>query len=204
MLELGQISWAKCICLGHNGNEVDASTQTLHDLNIERFQSVASRANEVQAGMHSQINLLRSARLLFLQHIALMLIVQELDDWLPAVAVVDIVAETRSVDNGKPDLEELLFQLGLGDFNLNSLVDLLGVTAAMVGVVLDGCAKEGVDEGGLAQAGLPCYHDSEGRTTLGYNFVALVGELCATLSAMASAHGAPWCGTYVGNANGAR
>lgn len=48
-------------------------------------------------------------------------------------------------------LEELLLQLGLGDLNLDGLVDLLRVTAAVVGVVLDRGREKSVDEGGLAE-----------------------------------------------------
>jgi hypothetical protein len=50
-------------------------------------------------------------------------------------------------------LEELFLQLGLCDFNLDSLVDLLVVATLVVGIVLDGGRKEGVDKGSLAQAG---------------------------------------------------
>jgi hypothetical protein len=44
---------------------------------------VASRANEVQASMHTQVDLLSSAWLLLLEHVALVLVIQELDNWLP-------------------------------------------------------------------------------------------------------------------------
>jgi len=64
---------------------------------------VAGRANEVQTGVHTEINLLRSARLLLLKHVALMLVVEELNDRLPRVAVVHVVTETRSVNDRKAD-----------------------------------------------------------------------------------------------------
>ncbi len=51
-------------------------------------------------------------------------------------------------------LEELLLQLGLGDLDLDRLVDLLLVAALVVGVVLDGGGEQRVDEGRLAQPGL--------------------------------------------------
>lgn len=138
---------------------------------------MACWANEVQAGVDSQVNLLSALWLLLLKHVALVLVVEELNDWLPAVTVVDIVAESRCVDNSEADLEELLLQLGLGDLNLNGLVNLFGVTSAVVGVVLDGRAEESVDEGCLSQSGLAGNHDGEGGAALGDNLVALVGEL---------------------------
>jgi hypothetical protein len=51
-------------------------------------------------------------------------------------------------------LEELLLELGLGDLNLDRLVDLLLVPALVIGVVLDGRGEESVDEGRLAQTRL--------------------------------------------------
>jgi hypothetical protein len=53
--------------------------------------------------MDAEIDLLCSAWLLFLEHVRLMLVVEKLDDGLPRVTVVDIVAESRSVDDGKTD-----------------------------------------------------------------------------------------------------
>lgn len=50
-------------------------------------------------------------------------------------------------------LKKLLFELGLGDFNLNSLVNLLLVPALVIGIVLDRGREESVDKGRLAQAG---------------------------------------------------
>ena len=132
---------------------------------------MAGGADEVQAGVNTEIDLIRAARLLLLQHVRLMLVVKELDDGLPRVAVVDVVTETRGVDNSKadwgvlvegdgqsngalPTLEELLLELSLGDLNLDSLVHLLVVSSLVVGIVLDGGGEEGVDEGSLSETRL--------------------------------------------------
>ena len=48
--------------------------------------------------------------------------------------------------------EELLFQLSLGDFDLDGLVHLLRMTSLVVGVILDCGREEGVDECSLAQS----------------------------------------------------
>jgi hypothetical protein len=61
--------------------------------------------------------------------------------------------ERWSIDE-KRTLEELLLELSLCDFDLDSLVDLLLVTAAVVCIVLDGGGEESVDEGGLAETRL--------------------------------------------------
>lgn len=48
--------------------------------------------------------------------------------------------------------EKLLFELRLGDLNLNGLVDLLSVSALVVGIVLDGSREKCVDECSLSQS----------------------------------------------------
>lgn len=103
MLELGQVSRAESISLGDDGNQVDARAQALHDLNVKGLEGVAGRADEVQAGMDTEIDLVLSTGLLLLKHVRLVLVVEELDDGLPGVAVVDIVAKAGGVDNGQSD-----------------------------------------------------------------------------------------------------
>jgi len=69
---------------------------------------VASGADEVQAGVDTEVDLVCAARLLLLQHVGLVLVVKELDDGLPRVAVVDVVAEARGVDYGEADCRQTL------------------------------------------------------------------------------------------------
>lgn len=101
LLELGQISRAESVGLGNNGNQVDARAESLHDLNVERLEGVAGRTDEVQASVDTEINLVLAAGLLLLKHVGFVLIVEELDDGHPRVAVVDIVAEAGGVDNSQ-------------------------------------------------------------------------------------------------------
>jgi hypothetical protein len=61
--------------------------------------------------------------------------------------------ERRSIGERRT-LEELLLELSLCDFDFDSLVNLLLVTAAVVCVVLDGGGEESVDEGSLAETRL--------------------------------------------------
>lgn len=51
-------------------------------------------------------------------------------------------------------LEELLLQLGLCDLDLDGLVNLLLVTALVIGIVFDGSGEQSVDEGSLAKTRL--------------------------------------------------
>lgn len=49
--------------------------------------------------MNPEIDFVYAARLLLLQHVRLMLIIKEFNDRHPRVAVVDIVAEARRIDD---------------------------------------------------------------------------------------------------------
>lgn len=60
------------------------------------------------------------------------------------------VSTMRCVPWYLPTFEELLFQLSLGDLDLDRLVDLLCMSLFVIGVVLDGRGEEGVDKGGLS------------------------------------------------------
>lgn len=62
---------------------------------------MAGGPDKVQAGVDAEVDLVGAARLLLLQHIRLMLVVQELDNRLPRIAVVDIVAKARGINNGQ-------------------------------------------------------------------------------------------------------
>lgn len=92
--------------------------------------------------------------------------------------------------------EKLLLQLGLGDLDLDGLVNLLRMSALVVCVVLDGGREEGVDEGGLSKSGFSsnleyvntrfpfsrfshrdAYHNSERGASLCDNLVSLVGQI---------------------------
>jgi hypothetical protein len=62
---------------------------------------VTGGADEVQAGVYTEVDLLLALRLLLLQHVGLVLVVEELDNGLPRVAVVDVVAEAGGVNDGQ-------------------------------------------------------------------------------------------------------
>lgn len=117
---------------------------------------MAGGADEIQTSVHTEIDLVLAAGLLLLEHIGFVLVIEKLDDRHPRIPVVDIIAEARCVDHSQANcdrvsavyhdslfiwdrtLEKLLFQLGLGNFNLDRLVNLLLVPALVVGIVLDG------------------------------------------------------------------
>lgn len=96
---------AEGIGLGNNGDQVDTGAQALHNLDVERLEGVSSGADEVQAGVHTHVNLVATAGLLLLEHVGLVLVVQELNNGLPRVAVVDVVTEAGGINNGQANCE---------------------------------------------------------------------------------------------------
>jgi len=94
---------AQGIGLSNNGDQVDTGTQALHHLDIEGLQSVSGGSDEIQACMHTHVNLVGSAGLLLLEHVRLVLVVQEFDDRLPRVTVVHVVSKAGGINNGEAD-----------------------------------------------------------------------------------------------------
>lgn len=109
--------------------------------------------DEVKARVDAQIRLLAPLRLLLLAHVRFMLVIDELHNRQPRVAVVHVVAESRGVDHRELDLELLLLELGLDDLNLRQLVHLLHMSPAVVLRRRKLRREQGVDECRLAQAG---------------------------------------------------
>lgn len=101
LLVPSKVGRAQSVCLGNDRDQVDTRAQALHDLNVEGLQGVSGGPDKVQTGVHTHVNLLRTARLLLLQHIRFMLVVKEFDNGLPGVAVVDVVSETRGINDGQ-------------------------------------------------------------------------------------------------------
>ena len=115
---------------------------------------MARRADEVQARMDTEVDLVLALRLLLLAHVRLVLVVDEVDDGRPRVAVVDVVAEAGRVDHGQLRLELLLLELGLDDLDVRQLVELLLVAPGVALVRGELGGEERVDERRLSEAGL--------------------------------------------------
>ena len=62
---------------------------------------MARRADEVQARVDAEVDLVQAARLLFLEHVRLVLVIEKFDDGHPRVPVIHIVAEARRVNDGQ-------------------------------------------------------------------------------------------------------
>lgn len=61
-----------------------------------------------------------------------MLVVNELNDWEPRIAVVDIVSKSRGINDRKFDLELTFLKLGLNNLDFSQFIQLLVVTSSVV------------------------------------------------------------------------
>jgi hypothetical protein len=75
LLELGQIRRGKRVSLRDNGDKVNASPETLHDLDVKGLEAVTGRADEVKAGVNTEVELRDALGLLLLTHEGLVLVV---------------------------------------------------------------------------------------------------------------------------------
>ena len=82
--------------------------------------------------MNPQVRFLVSLGLLFLTHVSFMLVINELNDGKPRVAVIDIVSKSGGVNDGEFDLELTFLKLSLNNFDLSQFIQLLVVASAVV------------------------------------------------------------------------
>lgn len=83
-------------------------------------------------------------------------------------------------------LEKFLLELGLGNLNLDSFINLLVVAALVVGVVFDGGREECVDEGRLSEARLASNlvrldNEVYGRSSSGHTMIVKAAPRFATI-----------------------
>ena len=119
-----------------------------------QYSRVNRGTDKVQASVNPEVNRLLPLRMLLLAHVRLVLVVDEVDDGGPRVAVVDVVAEAGGVDDRQLRLELLLLELGLDDLDVRQLVELLLVAPGVVLVRGELGGEERVDERRLSEAGL--------------------------------------------------
>lgn len=122
--------------------------------------------------MDAKINLVYTPWLLLLEHVRLMLIIEEFYNGHPGVAIIHVVPKPRSIDHGKADyhlvrngkpqyypdiaygsrqtFEEFFFQLSFSDLYLHGLVYLLRMTASMIRIVFDSRGEECIDKSCLS------------------------------------------------------
>lgn len=146
----------KTIGLGNDRDDIDSLAQLLQHNNVDWLEGVAGGCDEVQAAVDASV--LYVALTLgseFLAEVGTVLVLDVLDDWVPAAVVVDKVAITWSVHDVQAQTHAVLLD------DVCDGVDLGGATNGLGGcqttLAVDKMrGEDGVDERGLAEAGLSC------------------------------------------------
>lgn len=142
------------IGLGDDRNHVDRLAQLLEHDDIDWLEGVTGGRDEVQAAVDAGV--LDVALALcgeLLSEVGAVLVLDVLDDWVPAAVVVDEVAISRSVDDVQAEAHAVLLN-DVGDG-----VDFGGLATGLGGsettLAVDKVrGEDGVDEGRFPEAGL--------------------------------------------------
>ncbi len=156
LLEVAALLDSEGICLGDDRHDIDYVRELLQDNNVNRLQGVAGRLDEEQAAVDASVldvALALSSELL--SQVRRVLVLDVLDNGVPASVVVDKVAIAGGVDNVEPQPDAVLLDdvghgldLGGGADGLLGLQTTLGVDEVR--------SEDGVDQGRLSQTGLAC------------------------------------------------
>lgn len=158
-LELLTLLEGERVGLGNDGDDVDDIGQLLQDDNVDGLQGVAGGLDEEEAAVDAGIlDVALTLGCELLAQVGGVLILDVLDDGVPATVVVDQVAVAGGVDDVEPQTDAVLLNdvrnaldLGCGADGLVGLQATLGVDEVR--------GEDGVDEGRLAESGLACKGD---------------------------------------------
>lgn len=144
------------IRLGNDWNNVDDIGKLLEHNNIDWLQGVARWLDEEQATVNAGVlDIALSLSSELLAEICGVLVLDVLDNWVPASVVVDLIAVTWSVDNVQAKTNAVLLNDVRNSLDLGGSANLLGWGETTLGVDEVGC-EDGVDEGGLSKTSLAC------------------------------------------------
>jgi hypothetical protein len=140
--------------LGNDGDDVDDIGELLQDDNIDGLERVSRGLDEEQAAVNAGVlNVSLSLGGKLLAQVCRVLVLDVLDDGVPAAVVVDQVAVSRGVNNVELEAHAVLLD-NVGDgVNLGGLSDSLIREHTTLGVDQVG-GEDGVDKGRLAQTSL--------------------------------------------------
>ena len=147
---------SQAITLGNDRHHVHRLAQLLQHHNVNRLQGMAGRADEVETAVDARVlNVPLTLRGQLLAQVGAVLVLDVLDDGVPAAVIVDQVAVAGGVDDVQAETYAVLLN-DVGDgVDLGSAADGLVGGEAALGVDEVG-GEDGVDQGGLAETGLAC------------------------------------------------
>jgi len=166
LLEFQPLLGSQGVGLGNDRHNIDNIGQLLQDDDINWLEGVSGRLDEEQTAVDARVGdvaLSLSGKLL--SQVRRVLVLDILDDGIPAAVVVDEIAITRSIDNVEPQPDTVLLDEVRDPLNLSGGADgLVGLQTALR--VNEVRSKDGVDKRRLAQAGLANANNIELETAL--------------------------------------
>jgi predicted RNA-binding protein len=157
LLELGTLLEGQAVALGNDRDDIDKLTELLQHNNVDGLQRVAGGLDEKQAAVDTGI--LEVALTLggeLLAEVGAVLVLDVLDDGVPAALVVDQVAVAGRVDDVQTQTHAILLD------DVGHRVDGRGGARLFVGLeatlaVHQVRREDGVDERRLSETGLACH-----------------------------------------------
>jgi hypothetical protein len=156
LLELGTLLKSQAITLGDDGHNVDELAQLLEDDDVDGLQGVAGGLDEEQAAVDAgvlEVSFTLSSELL--AQVGTVLVLDVLDDGVPATLIVNKIAVARGVHNVEAQTHTVLLD------DVRDGVDGGGGARLLVGLeatlaVHQVRREDGVDERRLSETSLSC------------------------------------------------
>ena len=101
MLEGRNLLVRQGIGLGNHRDQVDLGVETLHDLNVERLQRVASGLDKEDTCVDAVVHDVHPVDLVLSIQVSIEALLDVIRDWPPGLVVVDEVTEARRINNGQ-------------------------------------------------------------------------------------------------------
>jgi hypothetical protein len=159
LLECSPLFQGQAVALGDDRHHVDKLAQLLQDDDIYGLERMAGGLNEEEAAVDAGV--LQVAFTLgseFLAQVGRVLVLDVLDDGVPAALVVDEVAVAGGVDNIETQAHSILLDDVRDGLDFGGAADgLVGLQASLAVHQVRG--KDCVDEGGFAESSLACELD---------------------------------------------
>lgn len=154
LLERGPLLERQAIALRNDGHDVDKLAQLLQHHDVDRLERVAARLDEEQAAVDARVlEVPLALRRQLLAQVRAVLVLDVLDDRVPAPVVVDQVAVAGRVDDVEAQAHAVLLDQVRDGLDLGGAADgLVGLEAALA--VHEVRGEDCVDERGFAEAGL--------------------------------------------------
>jgi hypothetical protein len=159
LLELLTLLYCQGIGLGNDGHNIDDVRELLQHNNVNRLQRVSGGLDEEQAAVDTGIlDITFALRCEFLPQVRGVLILDVLDDGVPAAVIVDQITIAGGIDNVESQTDAILLDDVGNGLDLGGLADRLIGLQSTLGVD-QVRSKDGVDQSRLSKTSLAYVSD---------------------------------------------